>query len=169
MECHTVGNNKSRQTERGIKMLETGIKAPSFELPDQNGVIHTLDEYRGKKVILYFYPKDQTPGCTSQACGFAQLYPQFLEKDAVVIGISKDSVASHKKFEEKNGLPFTLLSDPELAAIQAYDVWQEKNMYGKKTMGVVRTTYLIDEQGVIKKVLGKVKAAENPAQMLKEI
>ncbi len=150
-------------------MLETGIKAPSFELPDQNGVIHTLDEYRGKKVILYFYPKDQTPGCTSQACGFAQLYPRFLEKDAVVIGISKDSVASHKKFEEKNGLPFTLLSDPELTAIQAYDVWQEKNMYGKKTMGVVRTTYLIDEQGVIIKVLGKVKAAENPAQMLKEI
>jgi peroxiredoxin Q/BCP len=169
MECHTVGNNKSRQTERGIKMLETGIKAPSFELPDQNGVIHTLDEYRGKKVILYFYPKDQTPGCTSQACGFAQLYPQFLEKDAVVIGISKDSVASHKKFEEKNGLPFTLLSDPDLTAIQAYDVWQEKNMYGKKTMGVVRTTYLIDEQGVIIKALGKVKAAENPAQMLKEI
>jgi len=169
MECHTVGNNKSRQTERGIKMLETGTKAPSFELPDQNGVIHTLDEYRGKKVILYFYPKDQTPGCTSQACGFSQLYPQFLEKDAVVIGISKDSVASHKKFEEKNGLPFTLLSDPELTAIQAYDVWQEKNMYGKKTMGVVRTTYLIDEQGVIKKALGKVKAAENPAQMLKEI
>lgn len=169
MECHTVGNNKSRQTERGIKMLETGIKAPSFELPDQNGVIHTLDEYRGKKVILYFYPKDQTPGCTSQACGFAQLYPQFLEKDAVVIGISKDSVASHKKFEEKNGLPFTLLSDPELTAIQAYDVWQEKNMYGKKTMGVVRTTYLIDEQGVIIKAFGKVKAAENPAQMLKEI
>lgn len=169
MECHTVGNNMSRQTERGIKMLETGIKAPSFELPDQNGVIHTLDEYRGKKVILYFYPKDQTPGCTSQACGFAQLYPQFLEKDAVVIGISKDSVASHKKFEEKNGLPFTLLSDPDLTAIQAYDVWQEKNMYGKKTMGVVRTTYLIDEQGVIIKALGKVKAAENPAQMLKEI
>lgn len=159
----------SRQTERGIKMLETGIKAPSFELSDQNGVIHTLDEYRGKKVILYFYPKDQTPGCTSQACGFAQLYPQFLEKDAVVIGISKDSVASHKKFEEKNGLPFTLLSDPDLTAIQAYDVWQEKNMYGKKTMGVVRTTYLIDEQGVIIKALGKVKAAENPAQMLKEI
>lgn len=169
MECHTVGNNMSRQTERGIKMLETGIKAPSFELPDQNGVIHTLDEYRGKKVILYFYPKDQTPGCTSQACGFAQLYPQFLEKDAVVIGISKDSIASHKKFEEKNGLPFTLLSDPDLTAIQAYDVWQEKNMYGKKTMGVVRTTYLIDEQGVIIKALGKVKAAENPAQMLKEI
>ncbi len=150
-------------------MLETGTKAPSFELPDQNGLIHTLEEYRGKKVILYFYPKDQTPGCTSQACGFAQLYPQFLEKEAVVIGISRDSVASHKKFEETNGLPFTLLSDTELTAIQAYDVWQEKNMYGKKIMGVVRTTYLIDEQGVIQKALGKVKAAENPAQMLKEI
>ena len=169
MECHSVGNNKNRQTERGIKMLETGTKAPSFELPDQNGVVHTLEEYKGKKVILYFYPKDQTPGCTSQACGFAQIYPQFLEKDAVVIGISKDSVASHKKFEEKNGLPFTLLSDPELTAIKAYDVWQEKNMYGKKTMGVVRTTYLLDEQGVIVKALGKVKAAENPTQMLKEI
>lgn len=150
-------------------MLEMKTKAPSFELPDQNGVIHTLEEYRGKKVILYFYPKDQTPGCTSQACGFGELYPQFLEKDAVVVGISKDSVASHKKFEAKYQFPFTLLSDTELQAIKAYDVWQEKNMYGKKTMGVVRTTYLIDEQGVIQKVFGKVKAAENPAQMLEEL
>ena len=150
-------------------MLEVGTKAPSFELPDQNGQVHTLEEYRGKKVILYFYPKDNTDGCTKQACGFGELYPQFLEKDAVVIGISKDSVASHKKFEEKYGLPFTLLSDTELAAIQAYDVWQEKNMYGKKTMGVVRTTYLIDGQGVIVKAFGKVNAAENPAQMLGEI
>lgn len=150
-------------------MLEMGTKAPSFELPDQNGQVHTLEEYRGKKVVLYFYPKDNTEGCTKQACGFGELYPQFLEKDAVVIGISKDSVASHKKFEEKYGLPFTLLSDTELAAIQAYDVWQEKNMYGKKTMGVVRTTYLIDEQGIIVKAFGKVKAAENPAQMLGEI
>ena len=150
-------------------MLEVGTKAPSFELPDQNGQVHTLEEYRGKKVILYFYPKDNTDGSTKQACGFGELYPQFLEKDAVVIGISKDSVASHKKFEEKYGLPFTLLSDTELAAIQAYDVWQEKNMYGKKTMGVVRTTYLIDGQGVIVKAFGKVNAAENPAQMLGEI
>ncbi|MFT4005603.1 MAG: peroxiredoxin [Lacrimispora sp.] len=150
-------------------MLEMGTKAPSFELPDQNGQVHTLEEYRGKKVVLYFYPKDNTDGCTKQACGFGELYPQFLEKDAVVIGISKDSVASHKKFEEKYGLPFTLLSDTGLAAIQAYDVWQEKNMYGKKTMGVVRTTYLIDEQGIIVKAFGKVKAAENPAQMLGEI
>lgn len=150
-------------------MLEIGTRAPSFELPDQNGQVHALEEYKGKKVVLYFYPKDNTDGCTKQACGFGELYPQFLEKDAVVIGISKDSVTSHKKFEEKYGLPFTLLSDPELAAIQAYDVWQEKNMYGKKTMGVVRTTYLIDEQGIIIKAFGKVNAAQNPAQMLGEI
>lgn len=150
-------------------MLETGIQAPSFSLPDQNGNLHTLEEYRGRKVVLYFYPRDNTPGCTKQACGFRDLYPQFMEKGAVVLGVSKDSVASHKKFEEKFGLPFTLLSDPELSCIQAYDVWQEKNMYGKKTMGVVRTTYLIDEQGMIVKAFGKVKAAENPAQMLDEL
>ena len=150
-------------------MLEAGTKAPDFELPDQNGTMHTLKQYRGKKVILYFYPKDSTPGCTRQACGFGELYPRFLEKDAVVIGISKDSTASHKKFEEKYNLPFILLSDTGLEAIQAYDVWQEKNMYGKKTMGVVRTTYLIDEKGVITKAFGKVKAAENPGQMLREL
>ena len=150
-------------------MLEVGSKAPDFELPDQNGQMHTLEEYRGKKVILYFYPKDNTPGCTKQACGFGELYPQFQEKGAVVLGVSKDSVASHKKFEEKYSLPFTLLSDTETKVIQAYDVWQGKNMYGKKTMGVVRTTYLIDEQGVIEKVFGKVKAAENPQQMLQEL
>ena len=147
-------------------MLEIGTKAPAFSLPDQNGTIHTLEEYKGKKVVLYFYPKDNTSGCTKQACGFAELYPQFTEKGAVVLGVSKDSVASHKKFEEKFGLPFTLLSDTELAAIKAYDVWQGKNMYGKITMGVVRTTYLIDEEGVIVKAFGKVKATENPAQML---
>ena len=150
-------------------MLETGVKAPEFSLPDQNGEMHTLEEYRGKKVVLYFYPKDNTPGCTKQACNFGELYPQFQEKGAVVIGISKDSIASHKKFQEKYGLPFTLLSDPELSAIQAYDVWQEKNMYGKKTMGVVRTTYLIDEQGMNIKAMGKVKAAENPAQVLESL
>ena len=150
-------------------MLEAGTKAPDFELLDQNGVMHTLKEYRGKKVVLYFYPKDNTPGCTRQACGFGELYPQFLEKDAVVIGISKDSTASHKKFEEKYNLPFVLLSDVNLEAIQAYDVWQEKNMYGKKTMGVVRTTYLIDEDGMIEKAFGKVKAKENPAQMLENL
>lgn len=150
-------------------MLETGTKAPGFSLPDQNGKLRTLEEFKGKKVILYFYPKDNTPGCTKQACGFGELYPQFQEKEAVVVGVSKDTVASHKKFEEKYGLPFVLLSDTELSAIQAYDVWKEKNMYGKKTMGVVRTTYLIDEEGVIAKAFGKVKAAENPQQMLGEL
>lgn len=150
-------------------MLEIGTKAPAFELPDQNGEMHTLEEYRGKKVILYFYPKDMTAGCTKQACAFGELYPQFAEKGAVVLGVSKDSVASHKKFEEKYNLPFTLLSDPRLDCIQAYDVWKEKTMYGKKTMGVVRTTYLIDEEGIIVKAFGKVKAADNPAQMLAEL
>ena len=129
-------------------MLETGIKAPEFALPDQDGVVRSLSEWRGRKVILYFYSKDNTAGCTKQACGFAELYPAFTEKDAVVVGVSRDSVASHKKFAEKYSLPFTLLSDPELEVIRGYDVWQEKNMYGKKTMGVVRTTYLIDEAGV---------------------
>ena len=147
-------------------MLEIGTKAPDFELPDQNGQMHTLEEYRGKKVVLYFYPKENTAGCTKQACGFGELYPHFEEKGAAVIGISKDSVASHKKFEAKYNLPFTLLSDTELTAIQAYDVWKEKNMYGKKTMGVVRTTYLIDEEGMIVKAFGKVKAVDNPQQML---
>ena len=150
-------------------MLEIGTKAPECSLPDQNGVMHTLEEYRGKRVVLYFYPKDNTAGCTKQACGFGERYPQFLEKGAVVLGVSKDSVASHKRFEEKFSLPFTLLSDTELTCIQAYDVWKEKNMYGIKTMGVVRTTYLIDEEGVIVKAFGKVKAADNPAQMLGEL
>lgn len=150
-------------------MLETGIIAPDFQLPDQNGRIHKLTEYRGKKVVLYFYPKDNTAGCSKQACGFAELYPNFQEKDAVVIGVSKDSVASHKRFEEKYHLPFTLLSDPERAAIKAYDVWQEKKTAGKVSMGVVRTTYLIDEEGVIRKAFGKVKAADNPGQMLEEL
>ena len=150
-------------------MLEVGTKAPDFTLPDQDGNMHFLSEYRGKKVILYFYPKDNTAGCTKQACGFAERYPRFMEKGAVVLGISKDSVASHKKFEEKYGLPFTLLADPELVAIQAYDVWQEKKNYGKTYMGVVRTTYLIDESGKIVKAFDKVKAADNPEQMLGEL
>ncbi len=150
-------------------MLETGMKAPEFSLPDQNGVVHTLSEYAGKKVILYFYPKDNTPGCTKQACGFSELRPQFEEKGAVILGVSKDSVASHKRFEEKQGLTFTLLSDPELQAIQAYDVWKEKKNYGKVSMGVVRTTYLIDENGIIIHASDKVKAAENPAQMLEAL
>ena len=150
-------------------MLELGTKAPDFTLPDQNGDLHSLSEYKGKKVILYFYPKDNTPGCTKQACGFAERYPQFTEKGAVVLGISKDSVASHKKFEEKYGLPFTILSDPELKVIQAYGVWKEKMNYGKISMGVVRTTYLIDEEGKIAKAFDKVKAADNPEQMLGEL
>ncbi|MCR4608739.1 MAG: thioredoxin-dependent thiol peroxidase [Eubacterium sp.] len=150
-------------------MLEIGSKAPDFELPDQNGVVHKLSEYKGKKVVLYFYPKDSTPGCTKQACNFGELMPQFTEKGAVIIGVSKDSVASHKKFEEKYGLPFTLLSDTERVVIESYDVWKEKKNYGKVSMGVVRTTYLIDEEGIIIKAFGNVKAADNPAQMLGEI
>ena len=149
-------------------MLEIGTKAPDFKLPDQNGQMHSLTDYQGKKVILYFYSKDMTSGCTKQACGFAELYPQFLEQGAVVLGVSKDSVEAHKKFEEKYGLPFTLLSDPEKIAIQAYDVWKEKKSSGKVTMGVVRTTYLI-EDGVIVKAFGNVKAAENPSQMLEAL
>ena len=130
-------------------MLEIGTKAPEFTLPDQNGDMRSLKDFRGKKVVLYFYPKDMTAGCSKQACGFAELYPHFMEKGAVVLGVSKDSVASHKKFEEKFGLPFTLLSDTEKEVIQAYDVWKEKKNYGKVSMGVVRSTYLIDEEGVI--------------------
>ena len=150
-------------------MLIVGTKAPDFKLQDQNGKERSLSEFHGKKVVLYFYSKDMTSGCTKQACGFAELYPQFMEKGAVVIGVSKDTAASHKKFEEKYGLPFILLADPDKEAIQAYDVWKEKNMYGKVTMGVVRTTYLIDENGVIVKAFTKVKAAENPLQMLNEL
>ena len=150
-------------------MLETGTKAPDFTLPDQNGDMHSLSDYLGKKVILYFYPKDNTSGCTKQACGFADRYPQFKEKGAVILGVSKDSVASHKKFETNYGLPFTLLSDTELDVIKAYDVWKEKKNYGKVSMGVVRTTYLIDEKGYVVKAMDKVKAADNPKDMLEAI
>lgn len=147
-------------------MLEIGTKAPAFSLPDQNGTIHTLEEYKGKKVILYFYPKDNTAGCTKQACGFAERYPQFTEKGAVILGVSKDSVKAHKNFETKYELPFTLLSNPELDVLQAYDVWKEKKTCGKISMGVIRSTYLIDEEGIIVKAFGNVKAADNPQQML---
>ena len=150
-------------------MLEVGTKAPAFELPDQNGVIHTLEEYKGKKVILYFYPKDNTAGCTKQACGYSLLKPQFEEKGVEIIGISKDTIASHKKFEDKQGLIITILVDPELTAIQAYDVWHEKKMAGNVYMGVVRTTYLIDENGIIIKANDKVKAAADPEKMLEEV
>ena len=147
-------------------MLETGTKAPDFTLPDQNGEMHSLSDYKGKRVILYFYPRDNTPGCTKQACGYGELYPQITEKNTVVLGISKDSVASHKKFEEKYNLPFTILSDTELEIIKKYDVWKEKKNYGKVSMGVVRTTYLINEDGIIERANDKVKAANDPSEML---
>ena len=150
-------------------MLETGIKAPDFSLLDQNGKMRSLSEFLGQRIILYFYSKDMTSGCTKQACGFAELYPQFQEKGTVIIGISKDTVASHQKFAEKYKLPFILLADPEKEVIQAYDVWKEKNMYGKSTMGVVRTTYLINKNGIILGAYTKVKAAENPHQMLQAL
>ena len=150
-------------------MLAVGTQAPDFTLPDQNGEEHSLSDYRGQKVILYFYPKDNTAGCTKQACGFGERYPQFREKGAVVIGVSKDSVRSHKNFETKHNLPFTLLSDPELSAIQAYDVWKEKKNYGRTYMGIVRTTYLIDEEGVIIRAMDKVKAAKNPEELLEAL
>lgn len=147
-------------------MLEVGTKAPDFQLLDKDGQPVRLSDFLGKKIVLYFYPRDNTPGCTRQACAFAQSYPQFQNQDVVIIGISKDSVASHLKFAQKYELPFLLLSDPELQAIQAYDVWQEKKLYGKVSMGVVRTTYLIDEQGNIEKVMPKVKPDTNAAETL---
>lgn len=147
-------------------MLEVGTKAPAFTLPDKDGKMVSLAVFAGKRVVLYFYPKDNTPGCTRQACAFAGAYEAFQELDAVVIGVSKDSVASHQKFAEKYGLPFILLSDPELSAIQAYGVWQEKKLYGKVSMGVVRTTFVIDGNGVIEKVMPKVKPDTNAEEIL---
>lgn len=147
-------------------MLEVGMKAPDFELLDKEGQSVHLSDYLGKKIVLYFYPRDNTPGCTRQACAFSQHYEQFKSQNVVVIGISKDSVASHLKFAEKYDLPFVLLSDPDLKAIQAYEVWQEKKLYGKVSMGVVRTTYIINEQGTIEKVMSKVKPDTNAAEIL---
>lgn len=147
-------------------MLEVGTQAPAFTLPDQNGDLVRLSDFAGKKVVLYFYPKDNTPGCTRQACAFAQSYPEFQARNVVVIGVSKDSMASHLKFAQKYELPFILLSDPELRAIQAYGVWQEKKLYGKVSMGIVRSTYLINEQGVIEKVMPKVKPDTNAQDIL---
>ena len=147
-------------------MLEVGMKAPDFSLLDKDGNTVRLSDFQGKKVVLYFYPKDNTPGCTRQACAFAASYEQFKTQDAAVIGISKDSVASHLKFAQKYDLPFVLLSDPELQAIQAYGVWQEKKLYGKVSMGVVRTTYIINEQGIIEKAMPKVKPDTNAAEIL---
>lgn len=147
-------------------MLEVGIKAPEFTLPDKDGNLVSLTDFAGKKVVLYFYPRDNTPGCTRQACAFAGAYEEFKRENAVVIGVSKDSAASHQKFAEKHGLPFILLSDPELMAIQAYGVWQEKKNYGKVSMGVVRSTFVIDEAGIIEKVMPKVKPDTNAAEIL---
>ena len=147
-------------------MLEAGVKAPEFALPDKDGNLVSLSDFAGRKVVRYFYPKDSTPGCTRQACAFAASYGEFEKRGVVVIGVSRDSQASHQRFAEKNALPFILLSDPELAAIQAYDVWQEKKLYGKVSMGVVRTTYVIDEQGVIEKAMPKVKPDTNAADIL---
>ena len=147
-------------------MLTKGIKAPDFTLQDKEGKAVSLSDFLGQKVVLYFYPKDNTPGCTRQACAFASAYDDFRKKNIAVIGVSKDSVASHQKFAEKYSLPFVLLSDPDLVAINAYDVWQEKKMCGKVSMGVVRTTYIIDENGIIEAVMPKVKPDTNAEEIL---
>ncbi len=150
-------------------MLEIGMKAPEFTLKDKGGNDVSLSDFLGKKVVLYFYPRDNTPGCTRQACAFSGLYKEFKNKNVEVIGISKDSVSSHQKFAEKHNLDFVLLSDPELDAIQKYGVWQEKKLYGKVSMGVVRTTFIIDEKGTIEKIMPKVKPDTNAAEILAEL
>ena len=150
-------------------MISEGVKAPDFTLPDKDGNQVSLSDHLGKKVVVYFYPRDNTAGCTKQACAFAGAYKEFEKLGVTVMGISKDSVKSHQNFAAKYELPFILLSDPELKAIQAYDVWKEKKLYGKVSMGVVRTTYLIDEEGIIIKANDKVKAAEDPEKMLNEV
>ncbi len=148
-------------------MLDAGLKAPDFTLQDKDGNEISLSDFAGQKVVVYFYPRDNTPGCTRQACAFASAYNVFKQHNISVIGISKDSITSHQKFAAKHNLPFILLSDPELTAIQAYDVWKEKKMYGKVSMGVVRSTYIIDENGVIEKVMPKVKPDTNAEEVLK--
>ncbi len=147
-------------------MLEVGTKAPDFTLKDKNGDTVSLSDFLGKKIVLYFYPRDNTPGCTRQACAFAQSYGAFQEQNVVIIGISKDSVASHLKFAQKYDLPFVLLSDPEHRVMEAYGVWQEKKLYGKVSMGTVRSTYLINEAGIIEKVMPKVKPDTNAEEIL---
>ena len=147
-------------------MLEAGVKAPEFKLQDKDGNLVSLSDFKNKKIVLQFYPRDNTPGCTKQACSFRDNYEEFKSKDVVVIGISKDSIKSHTNFAQKHDLPFILLSDPELEAIKAYDVWQEKKLYGKVSMGVVRTTYIIDENGMIEKVYDKVKTDKNVGEVL---
>lgn len=150
-------------------MLESGMKAPDFTLSDKDGCAVSLSDFLGKKAVIYFYPKDNTPGCTRQACAFANLYDEFRQRGVEIIGISKDSQISHQKFAEKHGLPFILLSDPELEAIKAYGVWQEKKLYGKVSMGVVRTTFIIDEKGNITEVMTKVKPDTNAAEILEKL
>lgn len=150
-------------------MLRVGTKAPFFQLPDQDGVVHSLEEFKGQKVILYFYPKDNTPGCTKQAQGYSCLLSAFKQKGTIIIGVSKDSIISHKNFELKQNLAITLLSDPDKEVIEAYDVWKEKKNYGKVSLGVVRTTYIIDENGIIIYANDKVKAAEDAEKMMLEI
>jgi peroxiredoxin Q/BCP len=150
-------------------MLTAGMPAPDFTLLDKDGNTVSLSDFRGRRVVLYFYPKDNTPGCTRQACAFAASYEEFCNRNVVVIGISRDSVASHIKFAEKYNLPFLLLADPALEAIQAFGVWQEKKNYGKVSMGVVRTTFLIDENGVIERVMPKVKPDTNAAEILEAL
>ncbi len=150
-------------------MLEKGNIAPDFSLKDKDGNSVSLSDFLGKKVVLYFYPKDNTPGCTRQACAFAGAYGEFSKRNVVVIGISRDSVASHEKFAQKYNLPFILLSDPEREAIEAYGVWQEKKLYGKVSMGIVRSTFIIDENGIIEKVMPKVKPDTNAAEILAEL
>ena len=150
-------------------MLNPGDRAPNFTLQNKDGKNISLSDFLGKKVVLYFYPKDNTPGCTRQACAFASAYNDFRARDVVVIGISRDSISSHLKFAEKYNLPFILLSDPERAAIEAYGVWQEKKLYGKLSFGIVRTSFIIDEQGVIQKVMSKVKPDTTAAEILAEL
>ena len=150
-------------------MLEVGMKAPDFTLPDKDGNLVSLSSFLGKRVVLYFYPRDNTPGCTRQACAFAASYEGFKAKNIVVIGISRDSVESHRKFAEKHNLPFILLADPELEVIKSYGVWQEKKLYGKVSMGVVRTTFIIDEQGRISAIMPKVKPDTNASDILAQL
>ena len=150
-------------------MLEIGMKAPQFTLPDKDGNMVSISDFLGKKIVLYFYPRDNTPGCTKQACAFAGAYEEFKNKDIVVIGISKDSTASHQKFADKYELPFILLSDAELDAIKKYGVWQEKKLYGKVSMGVVRTTFIIDENGNIERIMPKVKPDTNAQEILESL
>ena len=147
-------------------MLEKGMKAPDFSLSDKDGNMVSLSQFAGKKVIVYFYPKDNTPGCTRQACAFAEAFEEFRNIDAVVIGISKDSVSSHVKFAEKYALPFVLLSDPEHEVIEAFGAWGEKKNYGKTYFGTVRSTFIINENGIIEKVMPKVKPDTNAAEIL---